>query len=130
MTVEDDLRKLRAQAMLVVEIADTQYKEASANALMHLLRVFSYEGAAYITGIEAMMTTLGNYLGTIDPKSGAQLNRLGRMCAEEIEDTSVDAFLKELGICTTHSPESNLIYEQFRSGHINNSQIIEWLVSK
>ena len=130
MTIDDELTDLRAQVEKVISSAQPDHQDMASNAITHLLRVFAYEGTAYITGIEALMTTLGNYLAIIDPNAGFELNKLGVMCAEGVDGSSVDAFLSERGIHPTIQPENNGIYEQFRSGHKDDDQVLKWLISE
>ena len=130
MTVESDLKLLKKKSKNVVESASKGNQQAAENALGHMMRALAYEGTAFGYAIEHMVNNLGKHLGKIDPNSGEALSEFSHIAFEIADSEAVDLLLEERGIQKTVMPENISIYNQFRSGHYNHREILDWLVGK
>ena len=128
MTIETDLTLLYSKAKAVTESTSEENEKAVRNALSHLLNALAYTGSAFNGAIPKMVNSLGLYLGYIDSTAGVALSDFAKTAFSSVEGEAVIQFLKEQGIDLSNYPEDKSIYEQFRSGHINENEIIQWLI--
>ena len=100
------------------------------NVVGHMFAAMGYlfEADAYVFGAEKIVFRSGGFVSKIDAQVGGMLTKLGHALMEVDVDV-VDGIIRSQGFVPHSIPENRDIYEQMRSGNIDEEKVSYWLLN-